>query len=65
MASNVPITDPMGTNKPNPVSHVSYSYGAQVVVLNKTGKVERVVAAYDVGTPVNIKVLKGRLRVAS
>jgi hypothetical protein len=29
----VPITDPMGTNKPNPVSHVSYSYGAQVVVL--------------------------------
>jgi CO/xanthine dehydrogenase Mo-binding subunit len=55
----------MGTNKPNPVSHVSYSYGAQVVVLNKTGKVERVVAAYDVGTPVNIKVLKGRLRVAS
>ncbi len=62
----VPITDPMGTNKPNPVSHVSYSYGAQVVVLNKTGKVERVVWLPTMSAPRSIfKVLKGRLRVAS
>lgn len=57
----VPITDPMGTDKPNPVSHVSYSYGAQVVVLNESGKVERVVAAYDVGTPVNIQSVEGQI----
>ncbi len=60
-AEYVPITDPMGTDKPNPVSHVSYSYGAQVVVLNETGKVERVVAAYDVGTPVNIQSVEGQI----
>ena len=57
----VPITDPMGTPKKNPVSHVSYSYGAQVVVLDENGKVNKVVAAYDVGTPVNIQSVEGQI----
>ena len=57
----VPITDPMGTPKKNPVSHVSYSYGAQVVVLDENGKVDKVVAAYDVGTPVNIQSVEGQI----
>ena len=57
----VPITDPMGTQKKNPVSHVSYSYGAQVVVLDEKGKVEKVVAAYDVGTPVNLQSVEGQI----
>ncbi|RMC96903.1 selenium-dependent xanthine dehydrogenase, partial [Clostridium autoethanogenum] len=54
-------TDPMGSPKKNPVSHVSYSYGAQVVILNEEGKVEKVVAAYDVGTPVNIQAVEGQI----
>lgn len=54
-------TDPMGSPKKNPVSHVSYSYGAQVVILNEEGKVEKVVAAYDVGTPVNIQSVEGQI----
>jgi aldehyde oxidoreductase len=54
-------TDPMGAVKDNPISHVSYSYGAQVVILNKEGKVEKVVAAYDVGTPVNIQSVEGQI----
>ncbi|AKN31789.1 aldehyde oxidoreductase [Clostridium carboxidivorans P7] len=54
-------TDPMGAPKKNPVSHVSYSYGAQVVILNEEGKVEKVVAAYDVGTPVNIQSVEGQI----
>ncbi len=57
----VPITDPMGTQKKNPVSHVSYSYGAQVVVLDEKGKIEKVVAAYDVGTPVNLQSVEGQI----
>ena len=57
----VPITDPMGAEKKNPVSHISYSYGAQVVVLDTEGKVTNVVAAYDVGTPVNIKSVEGQI----
>ena len=54
-------TDPMGSKKENPISHVSYSYGAQVVILNEEGKVEKVVAAYDIGTPVNIQSVEGQI----
>lgn len=54
-------TDKMGAIKDNPISHVSYSYGAQVVVLNEKGKIEKVVAAYDVGTPVNIQSVEGQI----
>ena len=56
-----PPTDPMGTNKPNPVSHVAYSYGAQLVVLDDKGEVEKVVAAFDVGTVVNQQAAEGQI----
>lgn len=55
------VTDPLGAIKDNPISHISYSYGAQVVILNQAGKVEKVVAAYDVGTPVNIQSVEGQI----
>ncbi|NCB74049.1 MAG: selenium-dependent xanthine dehydrogenase [Clostridia bacterium] len=55
------VTDKMGSDKENPISHVSYSYGAQVVILDDNGKVSRVVAAYDVGTPVNIQSCEGQI----
>jgi selenium-dependent xanthine dehydrogenase len=54
-------TDPMGSKKEHPVSHVSYSYATQVVILDKEGKLERVVAAYDVGTPVNRQSVEGQI----
>ena len=54
-------TDPMGSDKPNPVSHVAYGYAAQVIVLDAEGKVERVVAAYDVGRVVNPKAAEGQI----
>jgi CO/xanthine dehydrogenase Mo-binding subunit len=56
-----PVTDPLGAAKENPVSHVSYSYATQVVILNREGKVEKVAAAYDAGTPVNIQALEGQI----
>ncbi|MDD3902649.1 MAG: selenium-dependent xanthine dehydrogenase [Sphaerochaeta sp.] len=55
------ITDPMGSKKQHPISHVSYSYATQVVVLNEHGMIEKVVAAYDVGTPVNIQSVEGQI----
>jgi aldehyde oxidoreductase len=55
------VTDPMGSPKDFPVSHISYSYAAQVVVLDEQGKVDKVVAAYDVGTPVNIQSVEGQI----
>jgi CO/xanthine dehydrogenase Mo-binding subunit len=54
-------TDPLGAPKDFPVSHVSYSYATQVVVLDDAGKVAKVVAAYDVGTPVNIQSVEGQI----
>ncbi len=54
-------TDPLGAIKDNPVSHVSYSYGAQVIILNEQGKITRAVSAFDVGTPVNIQSVEGQI----
>ncbi|HEY8652801.1 MAG TPA: selenium-dependent xanthine dehydrogenase [Dermatophilaceae bacterium] len=56
-----PPTDAMGTSKPNPVSHVAYSYGAQLVVLDDKGEVEKVIAAFDVGTVVNQQAAEGQI----
>ncbi|MCL1829316.1 MAG: selenium-dependent xanthine dehydrogenase [Oscillospiraceae bacterium] len=55
------VTDPMGTAKENPVSHISYSYAAQVAVLDDAGKLSKVTAAYDIGTPVNIRAAEGQI----
>lgn len=55
------ITDPLGSPKENPISHVGYSYATQVVLLDENGKVEKVVAAYDVGQPVNLQSVEGQI----
>lgn len=57
----VGITDPMGSKKPYPKSHVAYSFLAQVVILDDNGKVESVSAACDVGTLVNPTAVEGQL----
>lgn len=56
-----PKTDPMGSDKPNPVSHISYGYASQVVVLKETGEVEKVLAAHDVGRAINPLSLEGQV----
>ncbi|MGL6314846.1 selenium-dependent xanthine dehydrogenase [Vibrio sp. WXL103] len=54
-------TDPIGSDKPNPVSHVAYGYAAQVVILGEDGKITKVVAAYDLGKLVNRKSAEGQI----
>ena len=54
-------TDPMGSDKPNPVSHVAYGYATQVVILDEEGKVKKVVAAHDAGTVINPKSAEGQI----
>ncbi|MDO4330923.1 MAG: selenium-dependent xanthine dehydrogenase [Lachnospiraceae bacterium] len=54
-------TDPLGAIKENPVSHISYSYGTQVIILNEEGKITKAVSAFDVGTPVNIQSVEGQI----
>lgn len=55
------VTDKMGSDKKNPVSHVAYGYGVQVVVMNEDKKVTKVVAAHDVGRVVNPKACAGQI----
>ena len=55
------ITDPINSKKEHPVSHVAYSYSAQVVILDEQGKMEKVVAACDVGQVVNHQALTGQV----
>ena len=55
-------TDPLGANVPNPVSHVAYGYATQMCILNpKNGKIEKVVAAHDVGKAVNPLSCEGQI----
>ncbi|MBQ9515390.1 MAG: selenium-dependent xanthine dehydrogenase [Ruminococcus sp.] len=54
-------TDPLGAIKENPVSHISYSYGVQVIVLDDDGRIKKAVSAFDVGTPVNIQSVEGQI----
>lgn len=54
-------TDPLGADVPNPVSHVAYGYATQVCLLNDEGKVEKIVAAHDVGKAVNPLSVEGQI----
>ena len=42
-----------GTLVDNPVTHVTFGYATQVVVLDERGRLARVVAAHDVGRAIN------------
>lgn len=55
------ITDPMNSDKPNPVSHVAYGYATQVVILAEDGKVAKVIAAHDVGKTINPTTVEGQI----
>ena len=55
-------TDPLGADKPNPVSHVAYGYATQLCILDReTGKIKQMVAAHDVGKAVNPLSCEGQI----
>lgn len=54
-------TDPLGSDKPNPVSHIAYGYATQLVVIDKEGKLVKVVAAHDVGRAINPIAARGQI----
>lgn len=47
-----------------PMTHYSYGYAAQVVILNDDGKVEKVVAAHDAGRIMNPTLFEGQIEGA-
>ena len=55
-------TDPLGADVPNPVSHVAYGYATQMCIVDpKTKKIEKMVAAHDVGKAVNPLSCEGQI----
>lgn len=55
------ITDKLGADKPNPVSHVAYSYATQICILNDNGTINKVIAAHDIGKAINVVSLEGQI----
>jgi len=55
-------TDALGADVPNPISHVAYGYATQICVLNDEGRIEKIVAAHDVGKAVNPISLEGQIQ---
>jgi len=48
----------------NPTTHMTFSYATQVVILGEDGRIERVVAAHDVGRAINPKACAGQIEGA-
>lgn len=55
------ISDPMGSDKPHPVSHAAYSYAAHVCILSEDGRIERYIACHDVGQVINRNSVEGQI----
>ena len=55
------VTDPIGTPKENPKSHISYSYSALMAILDDNGKIAKFISANDVGHAVNPKSIEGQI----
>lgn len=55
------ITDPMGSDKPHPVSHVAYGYGACVATIDEKNFVSKMDVAFDVGRVINPKACEGQV----
>ena len=55
------VTDKMGSDKKNPVSHVAYGYATQVVILDENGKLQKVIAAHDIGKAINPINVEGQI----
>ena len=54
-------TDPITSEKANPVSHLAYSYSAQVAELGDDGKVKKITAACDAGRVINRLAIEGQI----
>lgn len=55
------VTDPVGSSKPNPVSHLAYSYSVQVASLSEDLRVRKITAVCDSGTVINPRAIEGQV----
>ncbi len=54
-------TDPLGSDKENPVSHIAYGFATNVVILDDDGKIRDVYAAHDSGKVINPTTIEGQI----
>ena len=54
-------TTPLGADIVEPVTHFAFGWATQVVILDDAGRVERVIAAHDVGRALNPLLLQGQV----
>ncbi len=55
-------TDKFGATVENPRTHLTYGFATQVVILDDDGRLEKVVAAHDVGRVMNPTLLEGQMQ---
>ncbi len=58
------FTHKPGEGGDNPVTHLTFGYAAQVVILNSDGTIKKVVAAHDVGKAINPTLCEGQIEGA-
>jgi len=65
-AADVRVADttPLGADVPKVKTHTSFGYATQVCILDEHGRVERIVAAHDVGRAVNPALCAGQIQGA-
>ncbi len=55
------FTTKPGTDVDNPVTHLTFGYATQVVILNEDGTLQKVIAAHDVGKVMNRLQCEGQI----
>jgi len=53
-----------GADVADPITHMTFSYATQVVILDEEGRLDRVVAAHDVGRAINPVLCAGQIEGA-
>ena len=57
-------TTPLEADVPDPKTHLTYGFATQVVILDDRGRLEKVIAAHDVGRVMNPTLLEGQIEGA-
>jgi len=57
----IDFTTALDAKTAKPVTHMSYGFATQVCILDENGRLQKFVAAHDVGKVINRKLLEGQL----
>ena len=57
-------TTPLDADVPDPKTHLTYGFATQVAILDDQGRLEKVIAAHDVGRVMNPTLLEGQIEGA-